>query len=347
MGIPLELEISKSLPPKKGYKIPKRRICVHLINSENGLPQYINARDNNTEVIVRFSRTFGGLGKADITLYNLHPLTISEFTQTSYLPRVPNRIRIYAGYEISDDKSYWDYLGEPIYQGYILWAAPVGISDVALHIEAMEDYPALNADISLSPEDGGNPDSTTSFDIVNTVLNGVGLTTDYSAFSGNKTLMESYEFPYGMKFKDYSFSGKIVDFLNEELFKFNRMQYSIDSGVVYLRPNSEDENEILSTYDIDVDAFIGSQITEEVNGVQTTSKFGTVMIGAPDVSYYGVRLKVLFTKALKSGDRFKLNSKLYPKFNLVYEIINITYDLQLRGQNFYMYLECIRAKNSK
>ena len=71
------------------------------------------------------------------------------------------------------------------------------------------------------------------------------------------------------------------------------------------------------------------------------------MIGAPDVSYYGVRLKVLFTKALKSGDRFKLNSKLYPKFNLVYEIINITYDLQLRGQNFYMYLECIRAKNSK
>lgn len=343
----LELEISKFAPPKKGYKIPNRRICAHLINSENGLPQYINARDNNTEVIVRFSRTTGGLGKADITLYNLHPLTISEFTQTSYLPRVPNRIKIYAGYEISDDKSFWDYLGQPIYQGYILWAAPVGISDVALHIEAMEDYPALNADISLSPADGGNPDSTTSFDIINTVLDGVRLTPDYSAFDGNKTLMESYEFPYGMKFKNYSFSGKIVDFLNEELFKFNRMQYSIDSGVVYLRPNSEDENAILSTYDIDIDAFIGSQITEDVNGVQTTSKFGTVMIGAPDVSYYGVRLKVLFTKALKSGDRFKLNSKLYPKFNLVYEIINITYDLQLRGQNFYMYLECIRAKNSK
>lgn len=347
-GIPIDLTVSGEASRKSLYSIPERRIAVDLIDNNDpewgNYYSYIGLGRNTTEITVRFSRTYGGLGLANVSIYNLHPDVVSRFTQTSYLPRNPNKIKIYAAYKEQGEDENYASLGEPIYEGYILWAAPVGITDVALQIEAMEEFPKINTDIVCSPANGGNPPSTTSFDVIESVLGYVGLGVNKDAL----TLVEDkYKNPKGVDFTNYSFSGKVSDFLNSELFRFNRMQYVIEGSIVYLRPNSDDENYILSTYEVAPDEFISSKLRDSVNGYEGVSKFGTVMIGIPEVSYYGVKLRVLFTKKLKSGDRFRLYSRLYPKFNLVYEIINIKYDLQLRGQNFYMDLECIRSRNSK
>lgn len=345
---PISTQISRG----KRYEIPNRRIYVQLINGVQSASGYESVKDinfygNNSETIVRFSRTFGGLGKADITLYNLHPQTINEFTQTSYLPRVPNRIRIYAGYEEPEKGGIGLLLGNPIYEGYILWAAPVGITDIALQIEAMEEFPELNYDISLSPSDGGNPEDTDSTEIIDAVLEHAGFRTNYEALYPLADITP-YVHPKGVDFVNYSFSGKIADFLQKEIFRFNRMQFIIEGKTVFLRPNSEDENLILTQTKLPIDHFISGRLQEDIDGVEgVKSAFDTLMIGSPSVSYYGANIRVLYTKNLKAGDRFKLISRLYPKFNFVYEIINIKYDLQLRGQNFYMDLECIRSRNSK
>ena len=347
-GIPLDLTVNGSGQGQSLYSIPERRIAIDLI--DNNDPEwgkyysYIGLGQNTTEITVKFSRTVGGLGLANVSIYNLHPDVVNRFTQTSYLPRVPNKIKIYAAYKNRGEEENYASLGNPIFEGYILWAAPVGITDIALQIEAMEEYPKINSDVVCSPAEGGNPPSTTSFDIIESVLGYVGLGVKKDALN---LVEDKYRKPKGINFTNYSFSGKVSDFLNNELFRFNRMQYVIDGSIVYLRPNSDDENYLLSIYEVEPDEFIGNKLRDSVNGYEGVSKFQTVMVGIPEVSYYGVKLRVLFTKKLKSGDRFRLYSRLYPKFNYIYEIINIKYDLQLRGQNFYMDLECIRSRNSK
>lgn len=351
--------------------IPRRRLVVGLIPAEltydeallleeKGKDQLVFSTELSTfgsEINVRFSRTFGGLGKADITIYNMHPLYIDRFTQTSYLPRKPNRIMIYAGYEeggTTPEAINLDYehgLSSPIYEGYILWAAPTGITDIAFQIEAMEEFPKMNCDISVSPNEGGNHPATSSFDIIEKVLGEVGLSTNYDAFPDSQDVdfeYGKYLYPKGINFVNYSFYGKVADFLQKEIFRFNRMQFAIEGNTVFLRPNSEDENLILTQTQLPIDHFISGRLQEDIDGVEgVKSAFDTLMIGSPSVSYYGATIRVLYTKKLKAGDRFKLISRLYPKFNFVYEIINIKYDLQLRGQNFYMDLECIRSRNSK
>lgn len=331
---------------KPNYSVPERRISIELISGD--WTDYIGLGRNTTETIVRFSRTFGGLGKADITIYNPKPDVVNRFTQTSYLPRNPNRVKIYAGYKSNNyQEEDWKSLGEPIYEGYILWAAPNGITDIALQIEAMEEFPELNYDISISPSDGGNPADTSSMDIIKEVLGYAGFIVDDSAITG-WDFYANYYYPEGVDFVNYSFSGKIADFLQKEIFRFNRMQFIIEGKTVFLRPNSEDENLILTQTKLPIDHFISGRLQEDIDGVEgVKSVFDTLMIGSPSVSYYGANIRVLYTKNLKAGDRFKLISRLYPKFNFVYEIINIKYDLQLRGQNFYMDLECIRSRNSK
>lgn len=350
------------------YSLPERRLLVELISGEDksvtiseidGIPvvdnnsysvidtSYIGLGRNTGEIIIKFSRTFGGLGQANITLYNLHPDVVNKFTQTSYLPRVPNRIKIYAAYKsVSGVEEDFNGLGEPIYEGFILWAAPVGITDIALNIEAMEDFPRLNYDISVSPDEGGNPESLTTFDLIKSLCDYIGM--GYNDEAIKDSIRKTYEKPEGVDLKNYSFTGKVVDFINRELYRFNRMQFIIDSGILYLRPNSDDENSLLSSEPLPNDRFISARFVDNVgNAKDVKSYFETVMIGAPEVSYYGANIRVLFTKKIKAGDRFRLISRLYPKFNFVYEIINVNYDLQLRGQNFYMDLECIRSRNSK
>lgn len=341
-----ETESIATISSKPNYSIPERRISIELISGN--WSDYIGLGRNTTETVVRFSRTFGGLGKADITIYNPHPDVINRFTQTSYLPRNPNRIKIYAGYKANNhQEENWNSLGEPIYEGYILWAAPVGITDVALQIEAMEEFPELNYDITVSPANGGNPEGTSSVDIIKEVLEYAGFIMDDSAIS-NGDFRDKYYHPDGVDFINYSFSGKIADFLQREIFRFNRMQFIIDGKTVYLRPNSEDENIELTQVKLPIDRFISGRLQENIDGVENVkSYFETLMIGTPSISYYGANIRVLYTKKLKAGDRFRLISRLYPKFNFVYEIINIKYYLQLRGQNFYMDLECIRSRNSK
>lgn len=353
------------------FTIPRRRLVVGLIPAELTYTEtlYLQEVEKSrivysqefstfgSEVNVRFSRTFGGLGKANVTIYNMHPFYVDRFTQTSYLPRKPNKIVIYAGYEeggatpetIDPDDDYG--LSSPIYEGYILWAAPTGITDIAFQIEAMEEFSKMNCDISVSPDDGGNHPSTSSFDIIEKALGEVGLSTNYDAFPNSQDIdfeYGEYLYPKGVNFVNYSFSGKVADFLQKEIFRFNRMQFIIEGNTVFLRPNSEDENLILTQTQLPIDHFISGRLQEDIDGVEgVKSAFDTLMIGAPSVSYYGANIRVLYTKKLKAGDRFKLISRLYPKFNFVYEIINIKYDLQLRGQNFYMDLECIRSRNSK
>lgn len=342
----LVVEPITTILTKPNYSIPERRISIDLISGD--WTDYIGLGRNTTETIVRFSRTFGGLGKADITIYNPNPEVINRFTQTSYLPRNPNRVKIYAGYKANNSQEEnWNTLGNPIYEGYILWAAPVGTTDIALQIEAMEEFPELNYDISISPSDGGNPSDTSSMDIIKEVLEYAGFIVDDSAIIG-WDFYADYCHPEGVDFVNYSFSGKIADFLQKEIFRFNRMQFIIEGKTVFLRPNSEDENRILTQTQPPIDHFISGRLQEDIDGVEgVKSAFDTLMIGSPSVSYYGANIRVLYTKKLKAGDRFKLISRLYPKFNFVYEIINIKYDLQLRGQNFYMDLECIRSRNSK
>lgn len=318
----------------RGSNLPERRIVAELINTRNGEKKTytVNKEKNIAEIQVSFSQVYGGLSKGAFRIYNLPKEITDKFTTQDFFANYEKRIKIYAGYEKRGETQTALPL---IYDGVILWARlETSRPDAVFTIEAMEDFPSLNIDMEnvVSFDYGG----MSPISYIGLVLNKAGFQVDASKI---QELPENRKSKYTKELKSIpAISGKIVDFLNSVSMRFNGMQWMQEKGAIYLLPNSEDQQFMLSQISEDSlkkqNKIISAKVSENPMGL---------MIGTPDISFYGVSLKCLYSEKLKPMEHFVLYSVLGgDAFNKVYEILSVDYDLQLRGQNFYQTITAIR-----
>lgn len=322
-------------------KLSQRRIIVELTDTATNSTYIVNEKQNIAEVQVSWEKCVGGLGKAQILIYNLNPYIVSTFTTKDYYPEKKKEVKIYAGYEDRDKPKTKNELSL-LYTGEILFAKLTqGRPDTIFSITAMELFSKMNEDINLS--EVGLQDNMTILDMVVKILEKYKFNVDISVFEwlmkNNSAVALKY---YTLISDGYMYSGKLGNFLQKELFKFRGMRFIQDGMNIKLLPNDLDYKVYLSEQGTNALQNAGKVISGELNGVMAT------MIGIPNPNFYGVELKTLFSEKVKAGEQFLLRSRVFAtgneasSYNIPYEITSVSYELQLRGQNFYQNIRAIR-----
>lgn len=324
-------------------KLSQRRIIVELIDTATNSTYIVNEKQNIAEVQASWERSVGGLGQASILIFNLNPNVVSSFTTKNYYPEQKKEVKIYAGYEDRDSPKTKENL-PLVYSGEVLFAKLTqGRPDTIFSITAMENFSNMNVDINLSSV-GINADTEISMlDMVVKVLTYYKFTVDISVFDW----LMSNRTPVALKYytlisNGYMYSGKMSNFLQNELFKFNGMQFIQEGMNIKLLPNDLDYNIYLSNMSSPALENAGKVISAHTNGTMAT------MIGIPNPNFYGVELKTLFSEKVRAGEQFLLKSRVFAtgndasSYNIPYEITSVSYELQLRGQSFYQNIKAIR-----
>lgn len=322
-------------------KLSQRRIIVELKDTATNSTYIVNKKQNIAEVQVSWEKCVGGLGKAQILIFNLNPYIVSTFTTKDYYPEKKKEVKIYAGYEDRDTPKTKEEL-TLLYEGEILFAKLTqGRPDTIFSITAMELFSKMNEDINLS--EVGLQDNMTILDMVVKILEKYKFNVDISVFEwlmkNNTAIALKY---YTLISDGYMYSGKLGNFLQKELFKFRGMRFIQDGMNIKLLPNDLDYRVYLSNMSSPALENANKVISGRVNGVMAT------MIGIPNPSFYGVELKTLFSEKVKAGEQFLLKSRVFAtgneasSYNIPYEITSVSYNLQLRGQNFYQNIRAIR-----
>lgn len=324
-------------------KLSQRRIIVELIDTATNSTYIVNEKQNITEVQVSWERCVGGLGQASILIFNLNPNVVSSFTTRNYYPSQKKEVKIYAGYEDRDSPKTKENL-TLVYSGEVLFAKLTqGRPDTIFSITAMENFSNMNVDINLSSVGIDANTEISMLDMVVKVLSYYNFTVDTSVFDwlmSNKTAIALKY--YTIMSNGYMYSGKMSNFLQNELFKFNGMQFIQEGMNIKLLPNDLDYNVYLSQLNSPALENANKVISGRVNGTMAT------MIGIPNPSFYGVELKTLFSEKVRAGEQFLLKSRVFAtgneasSYNIPYEITSVSYNLQLRGQSFYQNIKAIR-----
>ena len=322
-------------------KLSQRRIIVELTDTATNSTYIVNEKQNIAEVQVSWEKCVGGLGKAQILIFNLNPYIVSTFTTKDYYPEKKKEVKIYAGYEDRDKPKTKDEL-TLLYEGEILFAKLTqGRPDTIFSITAMELFSKMNEDINLS--EVGLQDNMTILDMVVKILEKYKFNVDISVFEWLKSKNTAIALKYYTLISDgYMYSGKLGNFLQKELFKFRGMRFIQDGMNIKLLPNDLDYKVYLSNMSSPALENANKVISGRVNGVMAT------MVGIPNPSFYGVELKTLFSEKVKAGEQFLLKSRVFAtgneasSYNIPYEITSVSYNLQLRGQNFYQNIRAIR-----
>lgn len=322
-------------------KLSQRRIIVELTDTATNSTYIVNEKQNIAEVQVSWEKCVGGLGKAQILIFNLNPYIVSTFTTKDYYPEKKKEVKIYAGYEDRDKPKTKEEL-TLLYEGEILFAKLTqGRPDTIFSITAMELFSKMNEDINLS--EVGLQDNMTILDMVVKILEKYKFNVDISVFEwlmkNNTAIALKY---YTLISDGYMYSGKLGNFLQKELFKFRGMRFIQDGMNIKLLPNDLDYKVYLSTMSSPALENANKVISGRVNGTMAT------MVGIPNPNFYGVELKTLFSEKVKAGEQFLLKSRVFAtgneasSYNIPYEITSVSYNLQLRGQDFYQNIRAIR-----
>lgn len=322
-------------------KLSQRRIIVELTDTATNSTYIVNEKQNIAEVQVSWEKCVGGLGRAQILIFNLNPSIVSTFTTKDYYPEKKKEVKIYAGYEDRDKPKTKEEL-TLLYEGEILFAKLTqGRPDTIFSITAMELFSKMNEDINLS--EVGLQDNMTILDMVVKILEKYKFNVDISVFKFLHNWARFVVAKYYAPISDgYMYSGKLGNFLQKELFKFRGMRFIQDGMNIKLLPNDLDYKVYLSAQGSEALENSGKVISGRIDGVMAT------MVGIPNPSFYGVELKTLFSEKVKAGEQFLLMSRVFAtgneasSYNIPYEITSVSYNLQLRGQDFYQNIRAIR-----
>lgn len=324
--MPAELEVQSV---KSGLSV--RRLILELVD-EGGNSTFVNKSGNNLEISASFKSVYGSLATAKISVVNLNPGIVQKFTTKNYFNR-KLLVRLYGGYQNSDSDTQKMPL---IYEGDILWARLARVrSDSVFEMDAMENFAQINESIKVSL---GKSDDLDKLGVVRAIVTKAGLKSDFSAF---------YELPqadrekYEQKVGSYPFTGTLKYFLESKLSKnFNQMKFIQRGGVIYFYPNDDDQSKLLAKVNASDLESAGRVISSKPSDVKLAQ-----MIGTPAPSFTGVSLRTLYSDKLKAGDYFLLKSYTegFESYNGAYQILSVSYSLQLRGQNFYMDISAMRA----
>lgn len=316
---------------------PKRRLIVELSNATFSKNYIVNEFDNNLAVNVKFERSQGGLGLANINICNLPEEIIEDFTKYVFCSKNPDIIKIYAGYETIGEKESYIPL---IFKGNIMYAIPTSARpDRWVNIQAMEEYIGLNRDIVFQPEK-----ELPIIDYITALFQQEGFSVDATILNEVEKIFKSQgrEDDFNRRYKSIikePYRGKLRQFLNKEFSQLNDIQFIQDGITFTLYPSSDDMSYALP--------FIQDSKFIEISA---EGKDGVRMIGIPSPNYYGANLRVLYTNKIKAGDYFKLKTKF---FNVGkdtdarrYQIIKCSYNLSSRSLENYIDIEAIVSKSA-
>ena len=101
----------------------------------------------------------------------------------------------------------------------------------------------------------------------------------------------------------------------------------------------------IDTY-IDDDKLVVKNKNQALNGITRIISAKTDMVGIPEFTDFGIKVKYLFDIHSKVGQKVKIESEIYPATNGLYSIYKLNFDLTNRDTPFYYIAETIRPGGS-
>lgn len=98
---------------------------------------------------------------------------------------------------------------------------------------------------------------------------------------------------------------------------------------------------------VDDDKIVVKDLNIPLNGKSQVLNLENGMIGIPEIDEHGIKVKYLYNNHSTIGGLLEVQSKLNPAANGVYVIYKLSFDIESRGNNFYLFAECNRAKQSR
>ena len=253
----------------------------------------------------------GMASDAKIEIYNLNRKDMGYLSTIARTYLQKNYLfRLYAGYE-GEEKL--------LFSGRALQAIPTSYPDVILEINGMSGIEWWGKNIETSKE------KVKVMDLIDYAAQQMGyqVNIDDKLRKNNELLNKTMD--------SYSFSGSPMDLLQECQNKMGGV--SSDPQTVFLSVENDQIN-------------IWSPSVPTGNKKLLISK-DTGMIGLPQPTETGCKVKILMNTGLSTGDVVEVKSERIDVLNGDYYIIGITHEGETRGNSWYSTLTCALVSNYK
>lgn len=253
----------------------------------------------------------GMASDAKIEIYNLNRKDMGYLSTIARTYLQKNYLfRLYAGYE-GEEKL--------LFSGRALQAIPTSYPDVILEINGMSGIEWWGKNIETSKE------KVKVMDLIDYAAQQMGyqVNIDDKLRKNNELLNKTMD--------SYSFSGSPMDLLQECQNKMGGV--SSDPQTVFLSVENDQIN-------------IWSPSVSTGNKKLLISK-DTGMIGLPQPTETGCKVKILMNTGLSTGDVVEVKSERIDVLNGDYYIIGITHEGETRGNSWYSTLTCALVSNYK
>lgn len=253
----------------------------------------------------------GMASDARIEVYNLNRKDLGFLSTIARTYLQKNYLfRLYAGYE-GEEKM--------LFSGRALEAVPDSYPDVILNINGMSGIEWWGENIEVAK------DSSTVMDLIDHAAKQMGYQVNIDDnLRKNNALLNKVQ-------PNFSFTGSPMDLLEECQQMMGGV--STDPQTVFMSVSNEQIN-------------IWSPSVPNSNKKLLISK-ETGMIGLPQPTETGCKVKILMNTGIKTGDIVELKSERIDLLNGDYYVIGITHEGETRGNSWYSTLTCALVSNYK
>lgn len=243
------------------------------------------------------------------TIDNLSQETMNYIaTNTTLFLDRTRHIQFWCGYEDNVKK---------LFDGEISKAQPSGQPDTSLSIEAWTSTKTMGTNDSVEYQ------NVKYIDLIKDAARRCGLGCNISPDLYNSSALQTV-IPF------FTYTGSEYDYLRRvmsDITGFNvvkgQVLFCITNGML----NVSEADNVNAQFPI-----------KEIN-------MNTGLVGIPQPNAAGVDLRVILDVSLGAGQTIKLESKLMPIYNGLYNIYGLTHHGSLRGKDFYTDLICQRVFN--
>lgn len=244
---------------------------------------------------------------ARFSIDNLKQDTINYIaTNTQLFEERRRHIQFFCGYEDNVRK---------IFDGEISRAIPSGQPDRTLSIEAWTSTEVMGTNVGIQAE------NISCIDLIKQAANACGYSWEFSSAALNSPKLQRTLPEFSHTGSEYDFLRRVISDITGFNVVKDQVLFCIDGKKMFISL-ADETNTLLPVREISA---------------------GTGLIGIPEPSVAGVNLRLLLDVTLCAGQTIKLNSKVLPLYNGLYNIWAITHHGSLRGTDFYTDLICQRV----
>ena len=265
----------------------------------------------NIRFSVRITTQVGMPADANIEVYNLNREDLGFLSTIARTFQQKNYLfQLYGGY--SDDVKL-------LFSGQALEAIPQSYPDVILSIRGMSNIKWWGESLEMKK------DKVTVMDLIDSAAKEMGYEVNIDDNLRKNNILLN-------KVKDeYSFTGSPMDLLEE--------CQNMLGGI-----SGDPQTVFMSVYNNQINIWSPSVPT----GVKKLIiNKNTGMVGIPQPTPTGCKVKILMNVGIKTGDVVEVQSERIPLLNGDYYVISMQHEGELRGNNWYTTLNCALVSNYK